>query len=124
MKRLLTVTPALLLAACGAATTPRPAARIPLPQPRAISTLGLERVMGQPARALTQAFGAADADVTEGLGRKLQFGSRICVLDAYLYPKDGKGDPVVTYVDARQPDGSAIDRASCVAALARRDGGK
>lgn len=125
MKRLMTAAPALLLAACSTGTTvPRPAARIPLPQPRAISTLGLERVMGQPARALTQAFGAADADVIEGMGRKLQFGSRICVLDAYLYPKDGKGEPVVTYVDARQPDGSAIDRASCVAALARRDGGK
>ncbi|MFD1788002.1 hypothetical protein ACFSC3_10485 [Sphingomonas floccifaciens] len=125
MKRLLPLLPALLLAACSTGTTaPRPAARIPLPQPRTISTVGLERVMGQSARALTQAFGAADADVTEGMGRKLQFGSRICVLDAYLYPKDGRGEPVVTYVDARQPDGSAIDRASCVAALARRDGGK
>lgn len=125
MKRLMTAAPALVLAACSAGTTaPRPAARIPLPQPRPISTLGLERVMGQTARALTQSFDAADADVTEGMGRKLQFGSRICVLDAYLYPKDGKGEPVVTYVDARQPDGSTIDRASCVAALARRDGGK
>jgi hypothetical protein len=114
---------ATLLAGCGGATPPVTAGRIPLPTQRPLNVAGLERVMGQPARALTQMFGAADADVAEGSARKLQFGSRICVLDAYLYPK-GSGEPVVTYVDARQRDGSTIDRASCVAALSRRDGGK
>jgi len=98
--------------------------RLPVPT-RTYGTAGLERVMGQTARGLTGLFGAADADVVEGAGRKLQFGSRICVLDAYLYRQAaGSGDPVVTHVDARQRDGSAIDRASCVAALSRRDGGK
>jgi hypothetical protein len=48
--------------------------------------------------------------------RKLQFIGPICVLDAYLYPK-GAREAVATYVDARQPDGRDIDRASCVAAL-------
>ena len=114
----------VLLSACGVTGTPvATAGRIPLPTQRPINVLGLERVMGQSARGLTQMFGAADADVAEGSARKLQFGSRICVLDAYLYPK-GSGEPVVTYVDARQRDGSTIDRASCVAALSRRDGGK
>ena len=68
-------------------------------------------------------FGEPDADVREGTVRKLQFQSGICVLDAYLYPS-GSGEPKVTYLDAREPDGSTIDRASCVAALTRRDGGR
>lgn len=84
-----------------------------------LATAGLERVLGQNAAALTQLFGNADAEVREGAGRKLQFESQLCVLDAYLYPK-GSAEPRVTYVDARQPDGSPIDRASCVAAMTRR----
>ncbi|WNO54528.1 hypothetical protein [Stakelama saccharophila] len=88
------------------------------------STVGLERVVGQHAEALERLFGRPDADTTEGVARKLQFMSDICVLDAYLYPPKGGGRPVVTYVDARERDGSPIDRASCVAALTRRDGGK
>ena len=124
MKIVATLLLVLSLAACGGQRVPvATAARIPLPSQRPLNAVGLERVLGQPARALTQMFGAADADVLEGTARKLQFGSRICVLDAYLYPK-GSGEPVVTHVDARQRDGSAIDRASCVAALSRREGGK
>ena len=88
-----------------------------------MTAAGLAGVLGASARGLTQMFGTPDADIAEGNARKLQFGSSICVLDAYLYPK-GSGEPVVTYVDARQRDGSGIDRASCVAALNRRDGGK
>lgn len=115
----------LLLGGCAASTTAptRPAPLVPIP--RTYPTVGLERVMGQTATALTAAFGRPDADVSEGSARKLQFGSRICVLDAYLYPPaNGRGEPVVTHVDTRQRDGSGIDRASCVAALARRDGGR
>jgi hypothetical protein len=87
------------------------------------TTVGLERVIGQNAGGLIDLFGQPDADVREGTARKLQFGSAICVLDAYLYPKRS-AEPRVTYLDAREPDGSAIDRASCVAALTRRDGGR
>jgi hypothetical protein len=68
-------------------------------------------------------FGQPDADIREGTARKLQFAGPICVLDAYLYPNGGE-PPRVTYLDAREPDGSTIDRASCVAALIRREGGK
>jgi hypothetical protein len=98
----------------------------PPPPPAAptYSAVGLERVLGQNARALTGLFGEPDAQITEGAGQKLQFSSGICVLDAYLYPKAGGGVPLVTHVDARQRDGRAIDRASCVAALTRRTGGR
>ena len=116
---------ALPLAACASGPAPvRPAKRIPIPQ-RGFGTVGLERVMGQDARGLTALLGKPDADVIEAPGRKMQFGSSICVLDAYLYPpSSGRGEPTVTYLDARQRDGSAIDRASCVAALTRKDGGR
>jgi hypothetical protein len=80
--------------------------------------------VGQNAAALVKLFGDPDADVREGDARKLQFASRICVLDTYLYPPKAGADPTVSYIDAREPDGSAIDRASCVAALTRREGGK
>jgi len=112
----LVLLPLLALAAC-AAPTARPATRTPATP--TYSAVGLERVIGQDAAGLVQLFGDPDADVREGSARKLQFGSAICVLDAYLYPKD-KSEPRVTYLDAREPDGSAIDRASCVAALTRR----
>lgn len=104
------------LAACASQGTPPPALG------SAPSQANLS-VMGQDAAALVRAFGNPDADVREGTARKLQFESAICVLDAYLYPK-GSGEQRVTWVDARQRDGSPIDRASCIAALSRRDGGR
>lgn len=113
----------LLASAC--ATIPAPVAGTAPPPPVATySAVGLERVLGQNENALVGLMGKPDAEVTEGTGRKLQFGSSICVLDAYLYPGRGGGVPVVSHVDARQRDGRAIDRASCVAALTRRAGGR
>ena len=67
------------------------------------SSVGLERVLGQDAAGLVRLFGQPDADVREQSARKLQFQGPICVLDAYLYPKDGR-EPVVTYLDAREPE--------------------
>ena len=90
------------------------------PAPRAYSTAGLESVIGSTARALVGQFGQADLDLREGNARKLQFLSPACVLDAYLYPPRGGGEPVVTQVDARLPDGREMDRSSCAAAIARR----
>ena len=106
----------------GCADSARPAAPATVAPPPARMT-GVERLMGLNAAALTQMFGAPDADMREGAARKLQFQSGVCVLDTYLYPAHGK-EPQVTYVDARQTDGSPIDRASCAAALERRRGGK
>ncbi|MFN3946001.1 MAG: hypothetical protein ACK4K7_13840 [Allosphingosinicella sp.] len=112
---------ALLLAGCvpQVATTPGPGGAVTPARPT-YSMAGLEAVMGRNAAALTRQFGDPDLDVREGNARKLQFGSAVCVLDAYLYPPAGGGEAIVTYVDARLPDGRDVDRASCVAALGRR----
>ena len=109
----------LALAGCAMPSTAPAVGRAVVPY----TSVGLERVLGQNAAGLTRLFGRPDADVREGPARKLQFAGPICVLDAYLYPK-GNAEPLVTYLDARESDGSPIDRASCVAALTRRDGGK
>ena len=122
MKALAAALPILLLAACGEATPlPKTVATLPPPKP---SPSALDRVMGLNAAGLTGLFGQPDADMREGTARKLQFEGTFCVLDAYLYPPKSGAEPTVTYVDARQPNGSPIDRASCVAALTRRAGGK
>jgi len=114
MKRTAMLLGAVTLGGCTATAVPtaRPATFVPVPRGGPV----LERVMGQTGPALTAMFGAPIADVREGTARKLQYGNATCVLDAYLYP-NGKGEPVVSYVDARQTDGSPIDRASCVGAL-------
>ncbi len=111
---------ALILVMSGCATTPPP-------KPSAVPTVsvpmrptGLERVLGQNARALAALFGTPDQDVKETDARRLQYAGPFCILDAYLYPVRSGAEPVVTYVDARQPNGKDIDRASCVAALVRR----
>ncbi|MBW4331544.1 hypothetical protein KY084_11760 [Stakelama sp. CBK3Z-3] len=114
---------AVLLAGCSGSMIPSARPEMGSVTPTE-SAAGLERVMGKDARALQALFGTPDADQTEGVGRKLQFGSDICVLDAYLYPPRGGGAPIVTHIDARQRSGAPIDRASCVAALTRRRGGK
>lgn len=110
---------ALVLSAC--AVTP-PARPVPLaPRSPPMARTGLERVLGTSARGLVALFGDADQDVREAQGaRRLQFAGPICILDAYLYPPATGVEGVVTYVDARQPDGRDIDRASCFAALTRR----
>lgn len=105
------------------ANVPPPAVAPPLAPPPAptYSTHGLESVMGRGARALIALFGNPDLDIREGTARKLQFAGPVCVLDVYLYPPQGGGEPVATHVDARLPDGRDIDRSSCVAALSRRE---
>ena len=90
------------------------------PAPPTFSTVGLENVMGKTARTLEAQFGQPDLDIREGTARKLQFAGQVCVLDAYLYPPERGREPVVRYVDARLPDGRDVDRASCAAALTRR----
>lgn len=114
----------VVLTACVAA--PQTTPNVAIPAPISYGTAGLERVLGEDAAAVTRLLGKPDADLIEGTGRKLQFGSGICVLDAYLYPpaNNPRGSAVVTHIDARQPDGRPIDRASCVAAIARREGGR
>jgi hypothetical protein len=103
-----------LLGGCASTATIVPVSRapvIPIPQ-----GTGLGQVVGATAASLTRMFGTPVADIREGSARKLQFSNATCVLDTYLYPK-GNAEPVVTYLDTRQNDGSPIDRASCVGAL-------
>jgi hypothetical protein len=108
----------ILLSAC--TTTPPPRATVGQVTQPPVTLTGLERVMSHDARNLIALFGNADQDVREATARKLQFGSAICILDAYLYPPSAGKEPLVTYVEARQTDGTAIDKASCIAALTRR----
>ena len=75
--------------------------------------------MGHDATALTALFGGAALDLREGPARRLQFRGPACTLDAYLYPQGAGGAARVTWIDSRTPDGRDIDRASCIAALAR-----
>ena len=106
-----------LLAGCGPTERPAP---IPAPPPAvAAPAVGLDRVMGHDAAGLQALFGAPALDVHEGPARKLQFRSTVCVLDAYLYPPATGGEAKVTWIDARTPTGPDLDRASCIAALAR-----
>ncbi len=105
------------LAACassGAVNTPTlpAAAASPLN-----NVQGLELVMGKTASQLKRLFGNPQADVAEPPARKLQFSSGACVLDAYLYPKQGGGEGRVTHIDTRRSDGAEVDRVSCVNAL-------
>lgn len=113
---------ALAVSACvpRAAAPPPGGPLAPPPAPRAYPERGLESVIGRTAPALVAQFGEPDLDAREGPARKLQFIGPACVLDAYLYPRRDGGQPIVTHVDARLPDGRDMDRASCVAALSRR----
>ena len=87
----------------------------PPPAPK-LNRRGLESVLGADEAALVAQFGRPRLDVVEVNGRKLQFVGDPCILDAYLY-FDERGQERVTYVDARNRDGAAVDRAACVEAL-------
>jgi hypothetical protein len=114
----------LVLGGCATAKTDgtAPAAERRPPPERVVpyTSTGLENVIGRTARMLETQFGKPVLDVREGPARKLQFGGPACVLDAYLYPPKGGGEPIVNHIDARLRDGRDLDRASCVAALTRR----
>ena len=121
---------ALLLASCVSApetraparkTAPieRKAASFP-PRPAPLPIAGLEGVLGKDANAIKRLFGEPRLDVVEVYGRKLQFVGKPCILDAFLYPERKGGREVVTYVDARRSDGTAVDRVACIDALQRR----
>jgi hypothetical protein len=113
--------PALRSAGRSAAVTGnRPAANLHRGGSLPSAPAGAEAIIGDSARDLTRQFGPPRLDLTEGAAHKLQFASDACVLDAYLYAPRAGGDPVVTHVDTRSPDGSDVDRAACIAALQRR----
>ena len=122
MRKLAVLIVPLTLAAC-AGNPPPPAAPVrrveapPPPVQPAYSPQGLEAVIGRTAAYLEAELGTPALDIREGAARKLQFAGPSCVLDAYLYPPQGKGEPIVTWIDARLPDGRDAERVSCVTAL-------
>lgn len=81
------------------------------------SVAGLEGVLGRTAAMVVARLGRPALDIHEGDARKLQFESPACILDTYLYRPAAGGEPIVTHIDARLPDGRDMDRASCIAAL-------
>jgi hypothetical protein len=112
----------LVFLAAGCVSPEKPAPAVHRPPPAAAPVYpvtGLESVIGRTARYLEAEFGKPALDIREGQARKLQFSGPACVLDTYLYPGRGGGEPIVTYLDARLPDGRDMDRASCVAALGK-----
>jgi hypothetical protein len=114
MRRLVIITTTLFLAAC--ATRPQE----PAPQPAPVVTQRVQRssIFGLTAGELVGHFGKPALQIREGPGLKLQFRSRFCVLDAYLYPPDTSSSVQrVTYVDARSPSGADADQAACISAL-------
>lgn len=124
--RLWVLAGAVALGGCGGELIPdaRPATYVPVPAAApatATAPASVTAVKGQTAARLIAQFGQPAMDATESRARKLQFVGPICVLDAYLYPpSNGRGEPVVTWLDTRQRDGGPIDQASCLAALAAR----
>jgi hypothetical protein len=136
--------PAALLLAAGCTTVPattppqaapqaQPGAEAPVPPtrpptppatharaPEILRLPGLEPVIEHDAASLVRRFGTPRLDVREGDMRKLQFAGEPCVLDVFLYPLHEGAEPVATHVEARRgSDGQEVDRAACVAALAR-----
>lgn len=118
---------AVLTSACASGGAPRAASATPAPQPSTgfrppvvQNERGLESVIGKGARDLTRRFGKARLDLTEGEARKLQFSSRECVLDVFLYPLRDNAAPVATHVEARQRIGGGdTDRARCIEEVER-----
>jgi hypothetical protein len=111
MRRLAPIA-ALVLAGCAARQlTPEVAAPAPVvqaPQTR--------QLVGLTAQELVGHFGHPTLQVSEGRSMKLQFKSRRCVLDAYLYPSTN-GAMRVTWVDTRLPSGADTNQAACISDL-------
>lgn len=98
-----------------------PQAQRPAPRPAPRQRDPMELVMNAGPDALEGLFGAPRLDVAEGDARKLQFAGIPCVLDVYLYPPEGGGEPRVTWVEARRAsDARDVDKGACINALRKR----
>jgi len=115
MRRSLVIAATLLLAAC--ATRPvQPVQQQVVPQPPAPNEPRV--LLGLSAQDLVGRFGNPAFQVREGNSLKLQFRSRRCVLDAYLYASQAGAPLRVTHVDTRLPSGADTDQSACISALA------
>lgn len=125
---------ALAVAGCASGSTGSPVARPsiatapsqPVPVPADATVIappesGVASVIGQRAGSLTERFGLARIDLSEGVARKLQFAGTSCVLDVFLYPVAAGTEPVATHVDARlRSTGADTDKAGCIAEVQSR----
>ena len=122
MRNTLPIPLILLLAACGGGDYAPPVAEVSQPEPHLVHHAPphdavVNAVIGADADALIRQFGQPRLDIRDGDTRKLQWSGTACVLDAYLYPGDHGGRPIVTFVDARRGDGRDVDRTACITAL-------
>lgn len=102
--------PAFILAGCATAPNqPVSAAAPPPPVPP-----GARQLQGLTPQELVGHFGHPALQISEGTSMKLQFRSRRCVLDAYLYPSGNTRVLRVTHVDTRTRAGTPTDQASCI----------
>ncbi|MCJ7420971.1 hypothetical protein [Sphingomicrobium astaxanthinifaciens] len=111
---------ALALAGCGSRATsaapPTPSANYSLVAATTPASAGL--LLGAGAAVLLGRFGAPALQVAEGDSLMLQWRTPGCTLDAYLYP-DRRGGAETAHVEARGPDGKAVDREACIRAIER-----
>ena len=111
--RRLSIALTLVLAACAT----RPVQPVAQPTPVVPSARARTAIVGLTAAELVGHFGNPALQVREGTSLKLQFRSRFCVLDAYLYPPPAGGPRRVTHVDTRAPSGADSDQAACISEL-------
>jgi hypothetical protein len=116
MRRILPFAAGLLLAGCAARPEQPAQVQTPAPEKKELSA----DLIGASAGDLIRAFGTPALQIREATGLKLQFRSRACILDAYLYPSQQGGAERVTYVDARTSSGSPTDGAQCALSLSQR----
>lgn len=109
--RRLTLSLAMFLAGCASAPEP-----ISGPSRPATRPTGLIGLTGQ---EIANRLGVVPTlQIREGNGTKLQFRTRSCVLDAYLYPPARGGQPLVEHVDTRSPSGADYSEPACLAEFA------
>ena len=112
MRRSLALSLSLLVAACAT----RPTTTAPPTQPETPVQQEHGAIIGFTADDLVRKFGTPTLQIREGESLKLQFRSKLCVLDAYLYP--GGNTPYrVTHVDTRTRSLGTIDQELCIASL-------
>ncbi|MCL6729284.1 hypothetical protein [Sphingomonas hankyongi] len=115
MRRLV---PALSLFVAACATAPRTPEPASTSQSITPSREIRSNLIGMTASELVSHLGNPVLQVREGPGLKMQFRSRYCVLDAYLYPPEsGTGLTRVSHSDARLPSGQDTDQAACISQI-------
>ena len=118
----------MLLAGCaGSNTAPSAEPAMPAPPPSAsaapritgtIHASRADELIGQSPKRLRELLGSPTLLRQDHGAQMWQYAGRSCVLLAYLYP-NAKGEPQVSYVDARSKSAGAVPVADCLAQLAR-----